>query len=137
MAQLYSDAVRNDRANVIKTHRDAGASAGFTRYYVAPRPTTVGPVTAQLGETTFSPVSSPDAVAGVLSASAISPDAGADASGVADWYAEFDGDGVMILHGKLGLTGDVTADATVNDLNFVIGLPINVLHNVHTEGNAP
>lgn len=132
MALAFADSLLNARAAAITAARDAGAAGGQIRIYDGARPAKGGAVTTILGTLTFSVTSAPSAVGGVLTASAITGDASADASGVATWFREVDSDGTFVMDGDVGLSG---SDLNINDVNIVSGLPINITSYVNTEGN--
>jgi hypothetical protein len=132
MAIEMADDLVNARADLITAARDAGAAGGKIRIYDGVRPSKGGTVTTLLGELTFNTNSSPAASGGILTASAITGDTSADASGEATWFREVDSNGLFILDGDCGLAG---ADLNFNDVNVVISLPINITSYVLTDGN--
>ena len=134
MTLEFTDTLANARALVITNARDAGAGAGKIRMYDGVRPAKGGTVTNLLGELLFSDPSAPAAVAGVLTANAITGDASADASGPATWFREVDSNNVFVMDGDIGLTGS-GADLELNDINVVAGQPISISSYVNTEGN--
>lgn len=134
MTIKFADTLINSRANLITSARDAGAGGGFIRIYDGVRPAKGGTATTLLGELTFSTTSSPAAVLGVLTASAITGDSAANATGTAAWFREVDSDGLFVLDGDCGLTAS-GADLEFNDVDVVIGLPINISSYVVTDGN--
>jgi len=132
MGLEFNDTLANARANAITAARDAAVGAGKIRIYDGARPAKGGAATTLLAELTFSTTSAPAAVAGVLTASAITGDAAANATGTATWFRELDGDDVFVMDGDVGTSG---ADLNLNDVNFVSGLPVNISSYVNTEGN--
>jgi len=132
MAIELADTLVNARADLITAARDAGASGGHIRIYDGTRPAKGGTATTLLGELTFSATSAPSASGGVLTASAITGDASADATGTATWFREVDSDGLFVLDGDCGLSG---SDLNFNDVNVVVTLPINISSYVVTDGN--
>jgi hypothetical protein len=132
MAIELADTLVNARADLITAARDAGASGGHIRIYDGTRPAKGGTATTLLGELTFLPTSAPSASGGVLTASAITGDTSADATGTATWFREVDSDGLFVLDGDCGLAG---SDLNFNDVNVVITLPINISSYVVTDGN--
>ena len=132
MALEFADSLANARAVEITNARDAGTGAGKIRIYDGTRPIKGGTATTLLAELSFSVTSAPSPVAGVLTANAITGDASANASGEATWFREVDSDGVFVMDGDVGLSG---ADLNLNDVNIVIGLPVNISSYVNTEGN--
>lgn len=132
MAIKFADTLGNARANQITVARDAALTAGKIRIYDGTRPAKGGTVTTLLAELTFSDPSAPSATSGVLTASAITGDTSANASGTATWFREVDGDGVFVLDGDVGLSG---SDLNLNDVNIVAGQPVDITSYVITEGN--
>jgi len=133
MTMAFATTLRNARANQIQAARDAGAGAGKVRIYDGVRPATAGAVTNLLAELTYSDPSSPDAVGGVLTASAITGDTSADATGTATWFRDVDSDDVFVMDGDVGVSG---SDLNLNTVNVVIGLPVDISGNEITEGNS-
>ncbi len=134
MALEFADTLANTRANQITAARDAGTGAGKIRIYDGVRPNKGETPTNLLAELTFNDPSAPAAVAGVLTANAITGDLAANASGVATWFREVDSDDVFVMDGDIGLSGS-GADLILNDVNIVVGLPVNITSYVNTEGN--
>lgn len=132
MALEFNDTLANARAAQITAARDAGSGAGLIRIYDGVRPAKGGAVTTLLAELTFSDPSAPAAVAGVLTANAITGDTSANASGTATWFREVDSDSVFVMDGNIGLSG---SDLNLNDVNIVVGLPVNISSYVNNEGN--
>ena len=132
MALEFADTLANARANQITTARDAAVGAGKIRIYDGVRPSKGGTPTTLLAELTFGDPSSPSAVAGVLTANAITGDASADNTGTATWFREVDGDDVFVMDGDVGTSG---SDLNLNDVNIVSGQPVNITSYVNTEGN--
>jgi len=132
MALEFADTLANARALAITTARDAGTGSGKIRIYDGIRPSKGGAVTTLLAELTFSNPSAPASVSGVLTANAITGDPSAAATGTATWFREVDSDNVFVMDGDVGLSG---SDLNLNDVNIVIGLPVNISSYVNTEGN--
>lgn len=134
MTLKFADSLANERAKAITAARDTGSAGGFIRIYDGVRPAKGGTPTNLLGQLQFSNVSSPDPVAGILTANPITGDTSADASGTATWFREVDSDGLFIMDGDCGLAGS-GSELVLNDVNVVAGLPINISSYVITEGN--
>src|SRR5262245_37398330 len=129
-------ALRNSRADQIKTAIDAGAGAGKLRIYDGSRPATGGSVTNLLAELTFSDPSAPGASGGVLTFSAITADASADATGTATWFRLVDSTNAFVLDGSVGASGS-GADLELNTTSIVAGANVSVpTTRTITEGNA-
>ena len=132
MAIKYTNTLNNSRADAIATAVDAGAGAGLLRIYNGTQPAKGGTATTLLAELTFSDPSFAAAVAGVLTANAITGDAAANATGTATWFRIVDSNALFVLDGTVGTSG---ADLNLNDVNIVISLPVDISSMVLTEGN--
>jgi hypothetical protein len=122
-----STTARNALANAIKTAIDAGAGAGTIKIYSGAQPATPqdAPATANvlLGTLTFSKPSFPTGTVGVITASAITQDSSADASGTAAWARLADSDGNAIMDVDVGTTG---CTINLNTTTVVSGGPIAI-----------
>jgi hypothetical protein len=123
-----STALRNAQADQIKTLIDAGAGSGTIKIYTVGSGMPAHPADAitdqvLLGTLTFSDPSAPGAAAGVLTFSAITQDASADATGIAAWARIADSDGNAIFDVDVG-----TSDASIilNTVSIVAGGPIAI-----------
>lgn len=134
MGIKFADSVLVARSNAIKAARDAGSTGAKLRIYDGTRPAKGGTPTNLLAELTFSTVSSPSSIAGVLTASTITGEDAALRTGTATWFREVDSSGTFILDGDCGLAAS-SADLKFNDVAIVLGLPVNVTSYVITEGN--
>lgn len=128
MTGKFSNTLSNARADLITTQRDLGAGAGSIRIYDGAQPAKGGSPTTLLAEPVFADPSAPSAVAGVLTANAITTDASADATGTATWFREVDSDGTFIADYPI-------ADLNLNTTSIVAGQPVAVTSYVTTEGN--
>lgn len=124
---------RNNRLNVIRDAIDAGGAAGFLRVYDGTRPATGGTATTLLAELTFSYPSAPNASGGVLTFSAITADASANASGTATWCRLVTSAGAFVEDGSVGTSG---ADFILNTTTITAGVQVSCSSGTHTEGNA-
>lgn len=121
-----STALRNAQADAIKTLIDAGAAAGTIKIYTASMPAHPGDaITDQtlLGTLTFTDPSAPGAAAGVLTFSAITGDAAADATGTAAWARIADSDGNAIFDVDVGTAA---TSIILNTTSIVAGGPIEI-----------
>jgi len=125
--------LRSSRANLITTAIDAGAGAGLLRVYDGSRPATGGSATTLLAELTFTDPSAPGASSGVLTFSAITADASANATGTATWCRFVDSTGAFVLDGSVGTSG---ADYILNTTSITTGVQVSCTSAVITEGNA-
>ena len=128
--------LRNARADQIKTAIDAGAGAGLLRIYDGTRPATGGAATNLLAELTFTDPSAPGAASGVLTFSAITADASADATGTATWCRLVDSTAGFVLDGSVTATGG-GGDLELNTTSIVAGANVSIPTTRQiTEGNA-
>jgi hypothetical protein len=131
MALGLATALRTTRATAIRDAIDAGA-AGLLRIYDGVRPATGGSATTLLAELTLSdPCGS--VVNGVLTFSAITQDASANATGTATWFRIVTSAAAFVLDGSVGTSG---ADLNLTTTSVTTGQPVQVTSLVFTEGNA-
>lgn len=124
--------LRNSRLNLIRDAIDAGAGAGKLRVYDGTRPATGGTATTLLAELTFSDPSAPNAASGVLTFSAITADASADATGTATWCRVVDSTGAFVFDGSVGTSN---ADYNLNTVSITAGVQVSCTSATITEGN--
>lgn len=125
--------LRNTRANAIKTAVDAGGAAGFFRVYDGTRPATGGTATTLLAELTMSYPSAAAASGGVLTFSAITADASANATGTATWGRLVDSTGAFVEDFSVGTSA---ADYILNTVSITAGVNVSCTSATSTEGNA-
>ncbi len=117
-----STAARNAACNAIVDLCDAGAAAAYIQIRTGSPPAT--PATANsgtlLGTLTMSDPAFGNAATGVATASAITSDTNADASGAAGHFRVFDSDNNCILQGTAGEAAD-TPNMTFDDKDVVAG----------------
>ena len=101
---------------------DAGAGAGTIAIRTGAPPTNPGDADSGtlLGTLTCSDPAFGAASTGVCTASAITSDTSADATGVAGHFRIYDSDSVVILQGTAGEAAD-SPDMVFDDKNIVIG----------------
>jgi hypothetical protein len=116
----------------IQINIDLGVGAGFLRIYDGTRPATGGTATTLLAELTFSDPMAPSAAAGVLTASAITQDASANATGTATWFRCVDVSSTFCLDGNVGTSG---SDLNLTTTSIVATQPVSVSSFAITEGN--
>jgi hypothetical protein len=124
--------IRSTRVNAIRNAIDAGAGAGLTRIYDGTRPATCGTATTLLAELTHSDPSASDASNGVLTMSAITPDASANATGTATWFRSVDSTGTCVIDGAVGTSG---SDLNMNSVAISVGQQVSITSFVLTDGN--
>lgn len=135
MSLGFSTTLRNNRLDEITALIDAGAGAGLLKIYTGPRPATGAAITSEilLATLTFSDPSFPAAAVGIITASAITSDSSADATGNAAWFRILDSDLNFVLDGSIGLSG---SDLNVNQLVVVGGVIVGITDFQITDGNV-
>lgn len=125
-------ALRNTRADAIKTKVDAGGAAGFFRGYDGTRPATGGTATTLLFELTMGYPSAAAASSGVLTFNAITADASANATGTSTWGRLVDSTGAFVADFSVGTSA---ADFILNTVSITAGVNVSCTSAVLTEGN--
>jgi hypothetical protein len=125
--------LRNARADQIKTAVDAGGAAGLFRVYDGTRPATGGTATTLLAELTMSYPSAASASGGVLTFSAITADASANATGTATWGRLVTSASAFVEDFSVGTSG---ADFNLNTVSITSGVQVSCTSATSTEGNA-
>ena len=133
MALAYVEGLRNARLDLIKTYTDAGVGAGLLRGYTGARPATGGAATTLLFELTFTDPSYGAAASGVLTASAITEDSSANATGTCTWGRVVDSAGTFVADFNVGTSG---SDLNLTTTSIVATQQVSVTSWVITEGNA-
>lgn len=135
MTVSMTTAVRNARADAVTA---AIGNASLLRFYDGTPPASANAALAgntKLAELTGASPFAPGAAGGVLTASAISSDVSADATGTASFYRLYKSDGTTVVEqGSVGLSGS-GADCILNTLSIIASGPVAVTSFVHTEGN--
>lgn len=132
MTMGLSVSVRNTRANAIRDAVDAGGAAGYFRVYDGTRPATGGTATNLLAELRFSYPSAANASGGVLTFSAITAAASANATGTATWGRMVSSTGVFVDDFSVGTSG---ADFNLNTTAITAGVQVSCTSASITEGN--
>lgn len=130
MTVTLNTALRNTRANAVKTDIDKGGAAGFLRVYDGTRPASGGTATVLLAELTFAFPSAPAASGGVLTFNAITADASANATGTATWGRIVDSSGAFVADHSVGTAG---ADFNLNTVAITAGVQVSCTSAVLTE----
>lgn len=133
MALGIATAIRNGWLDDLKTALDAGAGAALIRIYDGSRPATGGAATTLLAELTCSDPSATAASNGVLTFSAITQDASANATGTASWFRMVDSAGTFVLDGSVGTSG---ADLNLTTTSIVATQPVSITSATITAPNA-
>ena len=138
MAALsYIATLKNSMLAEITTLIDAGAGAGTLRIYDGTPPADAD--TALSGNTllaqlTMSDPSAAAPSAGVWTASAITQDSSADATGTASFFRILDSNAVVVLQGDVTATAG-GGDIELNTVSITSGSPVSVTSLTITEGN--
>jgi hypothetical protein len=130
MALALSTTLRTTRADAITT---AIGNAGLLSIYDGSRPATGGTATTLLAQLTCGSPFAAGASSGVLTASAITQDSSANATGTASWFRITTSGGTFVIDGNCGTSG---SDLNLTTLSIVSGQPVQVTSLVLTEGNA-
>lgn len=132
LAISYSTTVRNNRLTQVENALDAGAGAALIRIYDGTRPATCGTATTLLAELTCSdPAGS--VASQVLTFSAITADASANATGTATWFRCVDSTGTCVIDGNVGTSG---SDLNLNSTSINSGVQVSITSFTITAGNA-
>lgn len=129
MALAYSTTVRNAMLDSITT---AIGTSGFLRIYDGTRPASGGTATTLLAQLPLSATAAAAAAAGVLTFSAITQDASADATGTATWFRVTTSAGTFVIDGSIATSG---SDLNFTTTSIVITQPVSVTSFIITEGN--
>jgi hypothetical protein len=131
MALAYTTTTRNNMLQQIIDAMDAGAGAALWRIYDGARPASGGAATTLLAELTCSDPSATKA-AGVLTFSAITSDASANATGTATWMRIVDSTGTFAVDGSVNTAG---SDLNLNSTSITIAQQVDITSATITEGN--
>lgn len=128
-----SNAARSAAADAVVDLVDGGAGAGLLRIYDGTKP--AGPDTAVstqtlLAELTMSDPAFGSASNGVATASAITADSAANATGTASWFRVVTSAGTAIFDGTVGTSG---ADLNLNSTAIQSGAEVSVTSFTYTQ----
>jgi hypothetical protein len=129
MSVGYSTTLRNARLDAITS---AIAASGFLRIYDGSRPASGGTATTLLAQLALSATFAPAASVGVLTASTITADSSADATGTATWARLVTSGGTFVADMGVGTSGQ---EVTLNTVSIVIGGTVACTSLVITAGN--
>lgn len=132
MALAYATTLRNARLDAINTAANAGAGAALLRIYDGTRPASGGTATTLLAELTFTDPAFGAAGSGIITASAITQDASANATGTATWFRVVDSSATFVMDGNVGTSG---SDLNMTTTSIVATQPVSCSSFVITEGN--
>lgn len=128
-----TNAAANAAADAVVDLVDAGAGAGTLRIYDGTPPATAD--TALSGNTLLAQLTMSDpafgaASAGVATASAITQDSAADATGTASFFRVLDSNAIVIFQGTVGTA---SADLILNTVSIVAGAIVSVSSFTYTQ----
>jgi hypothetical protein len=129
MSVGYSTTLRNARLDAITS---AIGASGFLRIYDGARPASGGTATTLLAQLPLSVTFAPAASVGVLTASTITSDSSADATGTATWARLVTSAGTFVADMGVGTSGQ---EVTLNTVSIVIGGTVACTSLVITAGN--
>lgn len=137
MALGYTAVLQRNRLDEITALIDGGPAAGLIRIYSGTRPTNADTALSGntlLAELTFSDPSFPAATGtpGTLTASAITDDTSADATGTATFFRAVDSTGAAVMDGDVGTSG---SDLNLNVVAITTGINVSITSFVITAGN--
>jgi hypothetical protein len=132
MTIAITTALRNAALDAIDDAANAGAGAALLRIYDGTRPASGGTATTLLAELTASDPMFGAASSGVLTASAITDDSSANATGTATWFRVVDSDSNWVIDGDVGTSG---SDMNLNSTSISILQNVSVTSFVLTGGN--
>lgn len=130
----YATTLRNAMMDAITTAIDAGVGAGLLRYYDGVKPASCGTATTLIAELTMSDPSAVAAAAGVWSASAVTDDPSANATGDVTWARLVDSTGTCVMDLTAGDVG--TEEVVLDNASIVITQVVSLSSLTITEGNA-
>lgn len=133
MAIAFAVTTRNGWLDNINTLLNAGAGAALIRIYDGSRPSTGGTATTLLAELTCSDPAAAAAASGVLTFSAITQDASANATGTATWFRMVDSAGNFVLDGNVGTSG---SDLNLTSTSITATEAVSISSATITAGNA-
>jgi len=128
-----TNAAASAAADAVVDLIDAGAGAGTIKIYTATIPTDANTALGAqtlLATLTFSDPAFGAASNGVATASAITSDTSADATGTATWARIADSNGTTVMDVTVGTSGD---DINFNTVSFVTGATIAITSLTYTQ----
>lgn len=132
MAVSYSTTLKNNRLDEKTT---AIGASGFLRIYDGTPPANADTALSGntlLAELALSATFAPAASSGTLTASAISDDTSANATGTASFYRLVTSGGTCVEQGSVGTSGN---DLNLNTVSISSGAQVSVTSHVTTSGN--
>lgn len=117
---------RNALADAVDDRINLGASAGTIKLYTATQPASANTAISSqtlLATLTFSDPAFGAAAAGVITASAITQDSSADATGTVTWARIADSDGNTVFDCDVATS---SATITIDNSSIVTGAPVSI-----------
>ena len=133
MGNTHDARVSNAAVNAGANAEAVLANNGYLRIYDGTRPATADTAVGTqvlLAELRMNATAFGAAVAGVITANALTADASANAGGTASWFRMLGSDGTTALWD--GEAGTETADLILNTLTIGLGAAVSVTSLVHT-----
>lgn len=131
-----TNAAASAAADAVVDLVDGGAGAGLLRIYDGTQPTTADTAIGSqvlLAELTMSDPAFGAASNGVATASAITADGSANATGTATWFTIVTSAGTRIFDGSVGTS---SADLVLNTTSIVSGATVSVTAFTYTQGKG-
>lgn len=127
MATRIATSARNAAADAVVDLLDAGSGAGYIEIRTGTQPAT--PATSASGTLlatlTLSDPAFGAASSGTATASAITGDSSADATGTAGWFRAYDSTGAAVIDGSVTATGG-GGDMTLSSTSIVAGGTVDI-----------
>lgn len=131
-----TNAAASASADAVVDLIDAGAGAGKLRIYDGSKPATADTAISTqvlLAELTFSDPAFGAASNGVATASSITADSSANASGTASWFRIVDSNNNAIMDGTVGTSG---ADLNLDSVSITLGQSVSVTSFTYTQSKG-
>lgn len=127
MATRIPTAIQDAVANAVVDALDAGTGPGVIRIYTGAQPASANtaPSGTLLGTLTLSDPAFGSSSSGTATASAITGDTSADATGTAGWFRALDSDDNTVIDGSVTATGG-GGDLQLDSVSIVAGGTINI-----------
>lgn len=127
MATRISTVARTAAADAIVDQLDAGPAAGYIEIRTGAQPATANTAATGtlLATLTLSDPAFGAAVSGVATASAITSDAAADATGTAGWFRAYTSAAGAVIDGSVTATGG-GGDLQLNSVSIVLGGTVSI-----------
>lgn len=131
-----TNAAASAAADAVVDRIDLGSGAGKVRIYDGSQPATADTAVSSqvlLAELTMSDPAFGAASNGVATASAISDDTSANATGTASWFRVVDSDNNAVFDGTVGTS---SADLILNTVSIVAGATVSITALTYTQSKT-